>query len=32
MIGAVNVDDFGRVNLDRLMRDGVDSWALRLIR
>ena len=24
MIGAVGDDDFGRVNLDRLMRDGVD--------
>lgn len=28
MIGAVGADDFGRVNLDRLARDGVDVSAV----
>src|SRR5450755_1655515 len=28
MIGAVGDDDFGRVNLDRLSRDGVDVSAI----
>ncbi|MBL4928088.1 tagatose kinase [Fuscibacter oryzae] len=28
MIGAVGDDDFGRVNLDRLIRDGVDVSAI----
>ena len=28
MIGAVGEDDFGRVNLDRLIRDGVDVSAI----
>jgi len=28
MIGAVGTDDFGRVNLDRLIRDGVDVSAV----
>ncbi|MFB2553534.1 tagatose kinase [Ensifer soli] len=28
MVGAVGRDDFGRVNLDRLMRDGVDVSAI----
>jgi tagatose kinase len=30
MIGAVGNDDFGRVNLDRLSRDGVDISAIRV--
>lgn len=30
MIGAVGGDDFGRVNLDRLQRDGVDISAVAL--
>lgn len=28
MVGAVGADDFGRVNLDRLRRDGVDVSAI----
>src|SRR5262245_15598194 len=28
MIGAVGADDFGRLNLDRLERDGVDITAI----
>jgi sugar/nucleoside kinase (ribokinase family) len=28
MIGCVGADDFGRVNLDRLARDGVDTSAI----
>lgn len=32
MIGAVGEDDFGRVNLDRLIRDGVDVSAIAIDR
>ena len=30
MVGTVGDDDFGRVNLDRLRRDGVDVSAIRI--
>ena len=30
MIGCVGDDDFGRVNLDRLRRDGVDTSGIRI--
>lgn len=31
MIGAVGADDFGRLNLDRLRRDGVDVSAVSIV-
>jgi sugar/nucleoside kinase (ribokinase family) len=32
MIGCIGDDDFGRLNLDRLQRDGVDTSAIRVDR